>query len=99
MILRRSILVLRLVLGAVFLYAAWTKLRASPLIFAMSVDSYQLLPEWGVLAVAYTLLVEWVSEDDSLSAARDERRAAGDASHEDPGGVASGPRDAIGLTS
>jgi len=55
MILRRSILVLRLVLGAVFLYAAWTKLRASPLIFAMSVDSYQLLPEWGVLAVAYTL--------------------------------------------
>jgi putative oxidoreductase len=58
MILRRSILILRLVLGAVFLYAAWTKLRASPLIFAMSVDSYQLLPEWAVLAVAYTL--PWV---------------------------------------
>src|SRR5205814_9889311 len=55
MILRRSILILRLVLGVVFLYAAWTKLRASPLIFAMSVDSYQLLPEWAVLAVAYTL--------------------------------------------
>lgn len=55
MILRRSILVLRLVLGVVFLYAAWTKLRASPLIFAMSVDSYRLLPEWGVLAVAYSL--------------------------------------------
>ena len=55
MIVRRSIVVLRLLLGGVFLYAAWTKLRASPLIFAMSVDSYQLLPEWGVLAVAYSL--------------------------------------------
>jgi uncharacterized membrane protein YphA (DoxX/SURF4 family) len=54
-LLRRSILVLRLVLGSVFVYAAWTKLRASPLIFAMSVDSYRLLPEWAVLAVAYTL--------------------------------------------
>ena len=55
MIWRRSILGLRLVLGAVFMYAAWTKLRASPLIFAMSVDSYRLLPEWAVLLVAYTL--------------------------------------------
>ena len=55
MILRRSIVILRLGLAGVFLYAAWTKLRASPLIFAMSVDSYRLLPEWGVLAVAYTL--------------------------------------------
>ena len=55
MIVRRSILVLRLVLGAVFLYAAWTKLRASPLVFAMSVDSYRLLPEWAVLGVAYSL--------------------------------------------
>lgn len=48
-------LILRLVLGAVFVYAAWTKLRVSYLIFAMSIDSYQLLPEWGVLAVARTL--------------------------------------------
>ena len=55
MILRRTLLVLRLVLGAIFLYAAWTKLRQSYLIFAMSIDAYQLLPEWGVLAVARTL--------------------------------------------
>jgi uncharacterized membrane protein YphA (DoxX/SURF4 family) len=55
MILRRTILVLRLVLGAIFLYAAWTKLRQSYLIFAMSIDAYQLLPAWAVLAVARTL--------------------------------------------
>ena len=55
MILRRAILVLRLVLGAIFIYAAWTKLRQSWLIFAMSIDSYQLLPEWAVLMVARTL--------------------------------------------
>jgi putative oxidoreductase len=55
MILRRAILVLRLVLGAIFIYAAWTKLRQSWLIFAMSIDSYQLLPEWAVLTVARTL--------------------------------------------
>jgi uncharacterized membrane protein YphA (DoxX/SURF4 family) len=55
MILRRAILVLRLALGAIFIYAAWTKLRQSWLIFAMSIDSYQLLPEWAVLTVARTL--------------------------------------------
>jgi putative oxidoreductase len=55
MILRRAILVLRLVLGAIFIYAAWTKLKQSWLIFAMSIDAYQLLPEWAVLAVARAL--------------------------------------------
>jgi uncharacterized membrane protein YphA (DoxX/SURF4 family) len=55
MILRRAILVLRLILGAIFIYAAWTKLRQSWLIFAMSIDSYQLLPEWAVVTVARTL--------------------------------------------
>jgi uncharacterized membrane protein YphA (DoxX/SURF4 family) len=48
-------LFLRLLLAAVFLYAAYTKLRVSWLVFAMSVDSYHLLPEWGALAVARTL--------------------------------------------
>jgi uncharacterized membrane protein YphA (DoxX/SURF4 family) len=48
-------LALRLVLGAVFVYAAYTKLRQSWLLFALSIDSYQLLPEWSVLAVARTL--------------------------------------------
>jgi uncharacterized membrane protein YphA (DoxX/SURF4 family) len=53
--LRRVILILRLALGAVFIYAAWTKLRQPWLVFAMSIDSYQLLPEWAVLALARTL--------------------------------------------
>ena len=46
---------LRLLLGAVFVYAAYTKLRQSYLLFALSIDSYQLLPEWAVLALALTL--------------------------------------------
>jgi len=48
-------LILRLLLGAVFLYAAYTKLRQSWLLFALSIDSYQILPEWGVLALARAL--------------------------------------------
>ena len=54
MILRLR-LFLRLALGAVFLYAAYTKLRQSWLLFALSIDSYQLLPEWAVLTLARTL--------------------------------------------
>jgi putative oxidoreductase len=46
---------LRLLLGAVFVYAAYTKLRQSWLLFALSIDSYQMLPEWAVYAVARTL--------------------------------------------
>jgi len=55
MILRRAILVLRLVLGVIFVYAAWMKLKESYLIFAMAIDAYQLLPQWAVLTVARTL--------------------------------------------
>jgi uncharacterized membrane protein YphA (DoxX/SURF4 family) len=51
----RISLVLRVVLGAVFVYAAYTKLRQDWLLFALSIDSYQLLPEWGVTLVARTL--------------------------------------------
>jgi uncharacterized membrane protein YphA (DoxX/SURF4 family) len=54
-VIRRFTLALRLVLGAVFLYAAYTKLRQSWLLFALSIDSYQLLPEWAVFALARTL--------------------------------------------
>jgi uncharacterized membrane protein YphA (DoxX/SURF4 family) len=46
---------LRLLLGAVFIYAAYSKLRQSWLLFALSIDSYQFLPEWAVYAVARTL--------------------------------------------
>ena len=51
----RLTLGLRLALGAVFLYAAYTKLRQSWLLFALSIDSYQMLPEWAVFALARTL--------------------------------------------
>jgi uncharacterized membrane protein YphA (DoxX/SURF4 family) len=53
--IRRLILVARLVLGMVFLYAAYTKLRQPWEIFALSIDSYQVLPPWAVFAVARTL--------------------------------------------
>lgn len=48
-------LALRLVLGAIFVYAAYLKLKEPWVVFAMSIDSYKLLPEWGVLLVAHTL--------------------------------------------
>jgi uncharacterized membrane protein YphA (DoxX/SURF4 family) len=48
-------LVLRIVLGAVFLYAAWPKLTQPWMLFAMDIDAYQLLPPWGVIFVARTL--------------------------------------------
>src|SRR4051794_41833264 len=47
--------ILRLVLAGVFLYAAWTKLRQPWLVFALSIDAYQLLPEWAVLTTARVL--------------------------------------------
>jgi uncharacterized membrane protein YphA (DoxX/SURF4 family) len=52
---KRIILVLRLLLGAIFVYAAYTKLRHPWLVFAMSIDAYGLLPEWAVLLVARAL--------------------------------------------
>jgi uncharacterized membrane protein YphA (DoxX/SURF4 family) len=48
-------LVLRVVLGAIFIYSAWSKLKDSWALFAMAVDSYQLLPLWAVEWVARTL--------------------------------------------
>jgi len=54
-ILRAAALVLRVALGGVFLYAAYLKLKDPWQMFAMSIDSYQLLPLWAVKAVARTL--------------------------------------------
>ena len=45
----------RIALGGVFVYAAYTKLRHPWMLFAMSVNSYQLLPEWTVTLLARTL--------------------------------------------
>jgi cobalt-zinc-cadmium efflux system protein len=42
-------------MGLVFVYAAWAKLTQSWIQVAMTVDAYQLLPEWAVLFVARTL--------------------------------------------
>ena len=53
--MRPLVLVLRLFLAAVFLYAAYTKLRQPYLLFAMSIDAYQLLPEWAVLILGRTI--------------------------------------------
>jgi putative oxidoreductase len=51
-------LALRIVLGGVFLYAAWTKLAQPWALFALSIDAYGLLPEGAVIFVARTL--PWV---------------------------------------
>ncbi len=45
----------RVVLGGIFIYAAYTKLRHPWMLFAMSVNSYRVLPDWGV-----TLLAHWL---------------------------------------
>src|ERR1700676_938107 len=53
--MRYVLIVLRVALGIVLLYAAYTKLRQPWLLFAMSIDAYQVLPSWAVLAIARTL--------------------------------------------
>jgi uncharacterized membrane protein YphA (DoxX/SURF4 family) len=45
----------RLLLAAVFVYAAWTKLAQPWELFALSIDSYGLLPEGAVILVARAL--------------------------------------------
>jgi len=45
----------RVLLGVVFSYAAYTKLRTSFLLFAMSIDAYKLMPEWMAVAAAHVL--------------------------------------------
>ena len=52
---RLTMLAVRLVLAAVFLYGAWAKLRTPWELFAMSVDSYHILPLPWVELVARTL--------------------------------------------
>lgn len=56
--IRAVALVLRIALGAILVYSAWSKLKDSWALFAMAVDSYQVLPLWGVRLVARTL--PWV---------------------------------------
>src|SRR4051812_12030297 len=44
-----------MVLGGIFLYAAYTKLRQPWFIFAMSIDAYHIFPEWASLTIARVL--------------------------------------------
>lgn len=44
----------RLFLGGMFVYAGYAKLK-EPFLFEIAVDSYQILPSWGVIVVARTL--------------------------------------------
>ena len=52
---RIAALLLRFALGIIFLYAAWTKISRPWELFAMSIDSYELLPLKWVELVARTL--------------------------------------------
>ncbi len=54
MLLRVLEWVCRLVLGALFFFAGYTKL-GNPFLFEMAVDTYQLLPPTGVIVVARAL--------------------------------------------
>ena len=67
---RALILLGRVGLGITFLYAAYTKLRLPWAIFAMSINSYQVLPEpmvvfiarvlpWAELALGVLLIAGW----------------------------------------
>src|SRR5450755_2096775 len=47
--------ILRVILGPIFMYAAWIKLREPWALFAISIDSYQVLPLWAVEFIARTL--------------------------------------------
>jgi uncharacterized membrane protein YphA (DoxX/SURF4 family) len=53
--LRIAALLLRFALGIIFLYAAWTKISEPWELFAMGIDSYQVLPLKWVELVARTL--------------------------------------------
>lgn len=54
----RAAVVLRIALGVIFVYAAWVKLQTRWELFALAIDSYQMLPMKGVELVAHTL--PWV---------------------------------------
>jgi len=54
-LIRVLLLVGRVLLGAVFIYAAYTKLTHSWTLFAMAINAYGLLPEWAVSFLARTL--------------------------------------------
>lgn len=54
-ILRAAGIVLRIVLGGIFAYAAYLKLKDPWALFAMNIESYKVLPLWAVELAARTL--------------------------------------------
>jgi uncharacterized membrane protein YphA (DoxX/SURF4 family) len=52
---RILLVVLRVALGAIFVYAAWVKLRDPWQLFAMSIDSYRILPLGAVELAAHVI--------------------------------------------
>lgn len=52
---RVLLLALRVALGAIFIYAAWLKLRDPWQIFAMSIDAYRILPLQMVELAAHVI--------------------------------------------
>jgi len=55
---RWTAIALRVALGAVFVYAAYVKLRYPWQLFAAAIEDYKLLPEWAVIPLAKAL--PWV---------------------------------------
>jgi uncharacterized membrane protein YphA (DoxX/SURF4 family) len=54
-LIRILLVVLRVALGAIFVYAAWIKLRDPWQLFAMSIDSYRILPLGAVELAAHVI--------------------------------------------
>ena len=54
-LVRLFLLVLRVALGCIFVYAAWMKLKDPWQLFAMSIDSYRILPLQAVELVAHVI--------------------------------------------
>jgi len=54
-LLRGTLLALRVILGAVFIYGGYVKLRDPWALFAMGIDSYHLVPFRFVEPLARTL--------------------------------------------
>jgi uncharacterized membrane protein YphA (DoxX/SURF4 family) len=52
---RIGLLVLRIALGIIFVYAAWVKLRDPWQLFAMSIDAYRILPLQYVELAAHAI--------------------------------------------
>jgi uncharacterized membrane protein YphA (DoxX/SURF4 family) len=55
---RILVLLGRLILGGIFVYAAYAKLRNPWMLFGMSLDSYHMFPDWAIAPIARSM--PWV---------------------------------------